>query len=249
MRDRAVRWKKESPQAHPGYFGISLDNGVHAEMTTTNRSALYRFSFNETSGALSPVILVDLMDLPQSRTKGSAYVNPSTGQLRGNGTFSPSFGTGSYDLHFCVDFQGADLRDTGSWTKNRANFSQETVRLSTDGANTAATLSAGTFARFKSPKNRSILARVGVSFISDEQACANAEREQPNFDFDGTVAAAESAWRKKLNVISVDAEGVSSDLQTVFWSGAYRSLISPQDYTGENPLWKSDEPYYESYYW
>ena len=37
-------------------------------------------------------------------------------------------------------------------------------------------------------------------------------------------------------------------LQTVFWSGAYRSMISPQDYTGENPLWKSDEPYYDSFY-
>lgn len=81
------------------------------------------------------------------------------------------------------------------------------------------------------------------------QACANAEREQPDFDFEGTVSAAEAAWRKKLNVISVNAEGVSKDLQTVFWSGAYRTMISPQDYTGENPLWKSDEPYYDSYYW
>ncbi|KAJ5156843.1 hypothetical protein N7492_009646 [Penicillium capsulatum] len=248
MHDRAVRWRRDSPQARPGYFGISLDNGVHAEMTTTNRSALYRFTFNETSGTLSPVILVDLMDLPQSRSKGTAHVDPSTGQLRGNGTFNPSFGIGSYNLHFCVDFRGAELRDTGVWVKNRANFSRETVHLRADGTNTAASLFAGTFARFKSPKDRAILARVGVSFMSDEQACVNGEREQPDFDFDGTVAAAESAWKKKLNVISVDAEGVSSDLQTVFWSGAYRSLISPQDYTGENPLWKSGEPYYDSYY-
>lgn len=38
------------------------------------------------------------------------------------------------------------------------------------------------------------------------------------------------------------------DLQTIFWSGVYRAMISPQDYTGENPLWESDEPYYDSYY-
>lgn len=249
MRDRAVRWKKESLQAHPGYFSISLENGVKAEMTTTNRSALYRFTFDKTSGVLNPVILVDLMDLPQSRSKGSAFVNSSTGRLSGNGTFKPSFGIGSYNLYFCVDFQGAELRDTGVWARDRANFSQETVHLQANEASSAAIPSAGTFARFHSPKDHTILARVGVSFISDEQACANAEWEQPNFDFDGTVAAAESAWRKKLNVISVDAADVSSDLQTVFWSGAYRSLISPQDYTGENPLWKSNEPYYDSYYW
>lgn len=240
----------KSPIARPGYFGISLQNGVHAEMTTTNRSALYRFTFEQSSNtSLSPVILVDLMDLPQSRTNGTAVVDKSTGRLSGNGTFSPSFGIGSYDLHFCVDFKGADLRDTGVWNNNRANISPEVVSMLADGTNTPETLSGGTFARFHAPQNNSILARVGVSFISVNQACQNAENEQPDFDFDGTVKVAEDAWRKKLNVVSIDAEGLSKDLQTVFWSGAYRAFISPQDYTGENPLWKSDEPYYDSYYW
>lgn len=219
-------------------------------MTTTNRSALYRFTFDQNwSGALSPVILVDLMDLSQSRTNGTAAVDPSTGRLSGNGTFSPSFGIGSYDLHFCIDFKGADLRQTGVWTNSRSNYSQSDVSLTADGTNTAATLSAGTFVQFNSPPNGTILARVGVSFMNVYQACSNAEKEQPNFDFEGTVAAAQHAWREKLNVISVDTDGVSKDLQTVFWSGAYRSMISPQDYTGENPLWQSDEPYYDSYYW
>lgn len=245
--DRAVAWNRESPEARPGYFGISLANGVHAEMTTTNRSALYRFKFNNTSSQpLSPVILVDLMDLPQSRRNGTAHVNRSTGRLSGSGTFSPSFGIGNYNSYFCVDFKGAELRDTGSWSNNTVNFSKPSLSL---GVNSSSTMSAGTFVRFRSPKDDTILARVGVSFISADQACSNAEREQPEFDFEGTVSAAEAAWRKKLGVISVDAQGVSSELQEVFWSGAYRSLISPQDYTGENPLWKSDEPYYDSYYW
>jgi hypothetical protein len=26
-------------------------------------------------------------------------------------------------------------------------------------------------------------------------------------------------------------------------------MINPQDYTGENPLWKSKEPYFDSFYW
>ncbi|OQD79762.1 hypothetical protein PENANT_c044G02851 [Penicillium antarcticum] len=244
--DRAVAWNRSSPDAHPGYFSISLANGVHAEMTTTNRSALYRFKFiNTSSEPLSPVILVDLMDLPQTRTKGAAHVDRSTGRLSGSGSFSPSFGIGSYDSYFCVDFKGAELRDTGSWSKNGVNFSRPSLSL---GASLSSTVSAGTFARFHSPKDDTILARVGVSFISAAQACSNAEREQPDFDFEGTLTAAEAAWREKLEVISVDAEGVSSELQEVFWSGAYRTMISPQDYTGENPLWKSDEPYYDSYY-
>lgn len=211
-------------------------------MTTTNRSALYRFTFDGPAESLSPVILVDLMDLPQSLSSGNASVDPNTGRLTGNGTFNPSFGIGSYNLHFCIDFKGADLRETGVWSINRANYTAKNVILTEDGT-------AGIFAQFKSPENNEMLARVGVSFMNVNQACANAEQEQPDFDFDGTVAAAKSAWRTKLEVISVDAEGVSKDLQEVFWSGAYRAMISPQDYTGENPLWQSDEPYYDSYYW
>lgn len=250
LNDRAVTWDKNSVVSHPGYFSISLANGIQAEMTTTNRSALYRFTFGKSTGSsLSPVILMDLIDLPKSRSNATANVDPSTGRLTGTGTFSPSFGVGSYDLHFCADFQGAALRDTGVWVKNRANSSITTVSLTPDGVDSPSTLSAGTFARFNRPKGNDILARVGVSFISVDQACTNAEREQPNFDFDGTVTAAQNAWRDKLSVISLNANGVSSEFQEIFYSGAYRAMISPQDYTGENPLWTSTEPYYDSYYW
>lgn len=246
LSDRGSVWS--NPKASPGYFGIDLANGVHAEMTTTNRSALYRFKFDD-AAALSPVISVDLMDLPQSRSNGSATVDPDTGRLTANGTFNPSFGIGSYDLHFCADFKGATIRDTGVWALNRAGVEPKNVSIQPSGTISPATNSVGTWTRFHAPNDGTILARVGVSFIGVDQACANAEREQPDFDFDGTLSAAEDAWKHKLDVISVDAEGVSEELQETFWSGAYRTMISPQDYTGENPLWESDEPYYDSFYW
>lgn len=34
-----------------------------------------------------------------------------------------------------------------------------------------------------------------------------------------------------------------------FYSGIYRTMINPQDYTGENPLWNSTQPYFDSFYW
>lgn len=216
-------------------------------MTVTNRSALYQFTFDAHSKHLSPIVLVDLMDLPKSRSQGIASVDPSTGRLTGSGTFNPSFGLGQYKVYFCADFKGAKLRDVGSWVQNEATLNRTSV--SVDGSRPANDYSAGTFVRFHAPKDNTILARVGVSFMSVEQACSNAENEQPDFDFPGTVTAAETAWRDKLSVIDIDTDGVSTDLQKVFWSGAYRTMISPQDYTGENPLWESDEPYYDSYYW
>ncbi|KAL4963041.1 glycoside hydrolase family 92 protein [Aspergillus stella-maris] len=243
VSDRATEWKRDSLKARPGYFSISLANGMNAEMTVTNHSALYRFNFSDATGDLNPVVLLDIIDLPESRNSGNASVNRDTGRFTGSGNFNPSFGMGTYDLHVCVDVKGANIRDTGVWDGDGPDTGKTSVSVSSSAS------SGGTFVRFDTiAADDLITARVGVSFMTVEQACSNAEKEQPDFDFDGTVATAETAWRSKMGVIEVDAEGVSDDLQTVFWSGAYRAMISPQDYTGENPLWESDEPYYDSFY-
>jgi putative alpha-1,2-mannosidase len=109
-------------------------------------------------------------------------------------------------------------------------------------------LPAGGWTQFIPARNNQILVRVGISFMNIQQACRNAESEIPDFDFEAVREAAEYAWRDKLSVIEIDTAGVGKDIQTLFWSGVYRSMISPQDYTGENPLWKSTEPYYDSFY-
>ena len=92
-------------------------------------------------------------------------------------------------------------------------------------------------------------ARTGLSFINSEQACRNAEAEIPNFDFEATHSAAVDLWTEKMAPIRVSKEGVNSSVLSNFYSGIYRTMINPQDYTGENPLWKSTEPYFYSFYW
>jgi putative alpha-1,2-mannosidase len=251
--DRASKRINGTAEAHPGYFAVSLNTSIHTEMTVSNHTALYRLTFPKNATTAqntplpsSPLILFDLTDLPDSRINGSIAVDAKTGQITGNGTFSPSFGLGTYDLHFCADFSGAAIRDTGVFMNNRAGSQPKSLRAVQNG-NSPPT-PAGAWTQFKEPANDQLLVRVGVSFISVEKACNNAQTEIPDFDFDKVLQSAEDAWRNKLSVLEIDATGVSDELQTVFWSGVYRAMISPQDYTGENPLWESDEPYYDSYY-
>ena len=146
---------------------------------------------------------------------------------------------GNYVSYFCAEFTGADVRNQGLFVDGAASVSPKSGTNIADGA----------WAQFFAPSNNSqILARVGVSFISEDQACQNAENELSTYDFEGTRTAAENAWREKLGVVTVDATGVSDDYLTMFYSGLYRTLLSPQDYTGENPLWTSSEPYFDSFY-
>lgn len=223
-------------------------------MTVSNHTALYRINFprspsngtytNHSNLSLpySPLILVDLTDLSDSRSNGSVAVDPDTGHIIGNGTFSPSFGIGTFDLHFCADFQGASIRDSGIFQNNRPGREPKSLKTLSTGATDP--VPAGAWVQFHPPdEDEQILVRLGLSYISAEQACDNAEREVPGtFDFDETKSAAEDVWRAKLGVVSVDPAGVNSTFLTTFWSGMYRSLISPQDATGENPLWESSEP-------
>lgn len=208
-------------------------------MTTTNHTALYRFTFPSNSTmkrqvnrlSYSPVILADLTDLSDSRTDGQITVDRDTGRITGNGTFKPSFGIGDYKLHFCADFKGAEVRDAGVWINNRAGNSTNYLVVAEDGNNDPP-LPAGAYVRFQRPESDQILARVGLSFFSTDQACKNAEDEIGDFDFAAARENAVEAWRSKLGVVSVDNTGIGKSLQRIFWSGIYRSLISPQDYTG-----------------
>jgi putative alpha-1,2-mannosidase len=206
--DRASRRLNNTVQAHPGYFAISLNTSINTEMTAANHTALYRLTFpanltatnlkNETALPYSPLILFDLTDLPESRINGSISVDGTTARVTGNGTFNPSFGLGTYDLHFCADFSGAAIRETGVFMNNRAGNEPKSVKIVPNG-NTPL-IPAGAWAQFKAPGNDQILLRVGVSFISVEQACRNAETEMPDFDFDKMLQAAENVWREKLSV-------------------------------------------------
>ena len=75
----------------------------------------------------------------------------------------------------------------------------------------------------------SILVRVGVSFISSDQACANAESEIPTFDFDGVRKAAFDEWNELLGRIQVKTTNVKPDIVELFYSSVYRTHISPAD--------------------
>ncbi|KZV84759.1 hypothetical protein EXIGLDRAFT_776188 [Exidia glandulosa HHB12029] len=45
--ERAVARRKGTERAHPGYFGITLDNGLELETTVTSHVALHRFTFHD----------------------------------------------------------------------------------------------------------------------------------------------------------------------------------------------------------
>ena len=244
---RVTPWIKDSLKASPGYFGLSLESGIFTDMTTAFHTALYRFKFPASSNSSgSPLILLDLDDLSDSRQdNASVTVDPDTGRMKGNGRFLPSFGESTYVAYFCIDFQGAPIRDTGIWVNSRGSDQVEHLKISR--SINGYPLPGGAFVRFTN--HNTISARVGLSFISSGQACSLAESEIPSFDFNKTQSTAVSAWRAKLSPITVSRNMVNSSTLKNFYSGIYRTMINPQNYTGVVPTVSSDQIWFDSFYW
>ncbi|OSC99282.1 glycoside hydrolase family 92 protein [Trametes coccinea BRFM310] len=236
--------------AEPGYFSSNLSTNIRVELTSTRRTALHRYTFPK--GTKTPRIVVDITnDGQQSSTDPEMELDPDTARVMGGAHFEASFGPGRYHAFTCVDFKGDgyDLgapKEFGAWL---GNFPvKQTVTITQ--LYTSFTDELGALFTFAPNPNgtTAILARVGVSFISPEQACANAEEEIPDFDFDVVRSTSRAQWSELLGRVQVDPSDVDPEIVDLFYSSMYRTHISPGDYTGENPRWNSTEPYYDSFY-
>jgi predicted alpha-1,2-mannosidase len=91
-----------------------------------------------------------------------------------------------------------------------------------------------------------VQAKVGISFVSTEQARSNVQQEAPGWNFDKVRTASASAWNQALS--KIDLHGATHFQRVQFYTALYHTMLMPSDRNGENPLWQSAEPYYDDYY-
>lgn len=71
-------------------------------------------------------------------------------------------------------------------------------------------------------KEETIEFKVGISYISLEQARKNRQQELPDWDFEAAVFRARDAWNRALSAIEV--EGGTEEERTIFYTAMYRTL-------------------------
>ncbi len=142
---------------------------------------------------------------------------------------------GPYTVYFYAEF---DTEATSVETWKGATLSSEQE------VNATGTEKSGALFHFDTTDGQQIKAKVGISFISTEQAKANFN-ELTTWNFDEVRNAALDEWKPLLNTVQVEGpEGY----KTIFYSALHHAFLAPTDRTGENPLWTSSEPYYDDYY-
>lgn len=101
-----------------------------------------------------------------------------------------------------------------------------------------------------SSQSSQISSRVGISFISVDKAHSYIKSEISSWNLNDTVTAAVKEWNQDVfSKIQVPL-GQSANFThlRLLYSSLYFMHLMPSDRSGENPLWESDEPFWDDFY-
>jgi predicted alpha-1,2-mannosidase len=208
--ERASWFSHKAEIAKPYYYRVYLaDYDVTAEVTPTERSAIFRFTFPAND---SSYILLDAFD------KGSMVkIIPSErkviGYCRNNNSGVPE----NFHNYFVAIFD-KDFTSTNTWNGDQLNLND----LEEEDDHVGAVLG------FKTSGEEKINVRLASSFISPEQAFLNLEKETGEKDFETICNEAKHKWNDQLERIKVD--GGTSDQMRTFYSCLYRTLLFPRKF-------------------
>jgi len=233
--------------AEPGYYSNQLDKyDVKTEMSATMRTGVSRYTFpagqanvllnlglgltNETGAMLR---IVSETEVEGYKLIGTFCYNPEDVRPV---YFVARFSKPAEELGAWKKMpKYGDLE--GAWTRyNDAYKPYKDYRREMVGEDI------GAYFSYDLEEGQTIEVKIGVSYVSIENARKNLEAEQPGFDLDGARRLAREKWNALLSRIKV--EGGKQEDKTIFYTGLYHLLMHPnilQDVNGDYPAMESNE--------
>ena len=233
--------------AEPGYYATTYEQfKVRAEAAASERTSIERYTFTEGGQAN---IIIDL-GTALSNESGAMLRRVSDCEIEGMrllGTFCYT-NQAVFPVYFVVrlsqpaksinywklqpEMTGIEAQwsgDSGEY-KIYSKYSREIM-----GDDIGAILSLG-----EVEPGTEVEVKVGISYVSIENARRNLEAEVGKKSFDALRRESHDKWREALSRIRV--EGGSEDDRTIFYTALYHSLLHPNivsDINGEYPAMES----------
>ena len=199
--------------ATPYYYEADLQTwGIKSEFTATEQAAYYRFTFPSSQHAhlvLAAGEEATLEVTGDDTVQGSQRIVGTVGKTSDTDkeTREYFYAKFSRPLHSYQTWKGSDL-------SHAAEQTGDNIGIVTDTSTTA---------------GEQIEVRVGISYISTEQARRNLEREIPGGTFDQVKSQTRQIWNKALT--GIDVTGGTERQRTIFYTALYRSLGRMTDIT------------------
>jgi predicted alpha-1,2-mannosidase len=213
----------QDEDAAPGRYDVSLGPGsISAALAVTTRTGIARFSFPATTqsnvlfkvaASINPVTQSRVQILGRDELVGQV----TSGQFCGTGT--------NYTLHFVALFD-RPFSAAGTWTSSGAAPDASSCDGTTCGA----------YVTFDTSRERNVLMKVGISFVSTADAEENLRAEDAGWSLAQVRTHARDAWNALLGRIAV--AGGTAAQRHIFYTALYHSLLFPNvvsDVNGDYP--------------
>lgn len=219
IRDAQITVDNE--QGHAGLYEATVQGNTQVQLTVTERTGMarYRFPADESYGTV--IIGAGVAATP---IKEAAIAITAPNRCEGYAEGGNFCGTRTpYKVYFVAEFD-APAVETGTWKHHKLHR----------GASFAEGEASGVYFTFDTRRQQTVQYKIGVSYVSVENARQNLEAENAGWDFDAVRKQAESKWNEYLGKIEV--EGSNPDRVTQFYTHLYRTFIHPNvcsDVNGE----------------
>ena len=204
----AGKYAHDQESASPGYYSVTLkNNGIKAEFTVTERAGLHRYSFPSVGdkGLIINLGFAINWDKPYK----TGLQTPDNKTITG-------------------------FRFSEGWAADQRVYFA--VRFSSPFSDPVITTVGGegrTVGYLKFTDNE-VLAKVGISSVSVENAIENLDSPLPGWDFEATRKAASDEWEKELSKIRITSD--DPDQKKIFYTSLYHTMVAPalfSDLNGE----------------
>ena len=208
-------------KGHAGYYEAMVQEDIKAKLTVTERTGMasYEYPADQQYGTVIIGGGISATPIEQAAIVITAP-NKCEGYAEGGnfcGLRTP------YKVYFVAEFD-ADALESGTWKRDE-------LKPNTTFAEGEYS---GVYFTFDVSKKKNVQYKIGVSYVSVENARENLKAENTGWDFLQIQNQAESKWNHYLGKIEV--EGTNPDRATQFYTHLYRSFIHPNvcsDVNGE----------------
>ena len=192
MDEYQSKFSHDDEVVHPGYHKVHLqDYGVTAELTSTCRVGLHRYTFPKSdeshilfdTGAYlahSPMVTSQVKRISDTEIAGYSLMKKT--MRRNKDTY----------VYFVARFS-KPFKEFVTWSKKEVQPAAESI----EGPNVGASV------KFSTTENEKVLVKVAISYTDIEHARQNMEAEAPDWNFDQVHKDSTAEWNKWLKRIQV----------------------------------------------
>lgn len=259
--ERGSKYSHAEETSTPAYYSVNLQRyGVKAEMTSTSRAAIFRFTYKEAGD-------VYLVVNPNSdEGLGRVAFNPETGEITGSNPVHRIYqGWGEYagfDGHFVVSinkeiikggvYAGDSILADGCMSIDTENQGNMVPKGFVPAKNVH---EVGAYVMFHVEAGETVTVKAASSFTDVAHAKDNLVREIPSWDFDLVQKNLTHVWNEELG--KIEAESKDTTLMKNFYTALYHASFLPREFNdcdgsypsfgGGEKVRKTTSTYYEDY--